>query len=364
MNKLYISITLFCVFIITNLVNAQDIQKDELFFDGPNIFYGNDSLIIKYAEDSTAYVYKVKMKDNTLFNGFRKDSNIVYCIPTNFKNKPDIYPENRKIFVVSDLHGQYDIFQKLLLNNSVIDSNNTWTWGKGHLVINGDNFDKGSNVHECLWLIYKLEQQAKKEGGLVHFLLGNHEVKALRGDLKYVKEHYFTLAEILSLNVPDLYLEDTFWGRWLRSKNIITQIGELLFVHGGIHPDIITKNYSISDINNIMSENIDLSLKEIKMDTTLSFLFRKDGPIRFRGFFYPDSLPEISKDQLTKILDHFDVERIIVGHTTHEHIISTFDNHVIGVDGGINRGIEGEGLLINNKKYFRADIGGHLIQLF
>ena len=347
----------------SRILNSQDIQKD-IFYDGPNIFYGNDSLIIKYAEDSTAFVYEVKMKDKTLFNGFRKDSNTVYCIPTKFKNKPDIYPENSKIFVVSDIHGKYDIFKNLLLNNSVIDSNNAWTWGSGHLVILGDLFDKGSKVHESAWLLFNIEKQASQAGGVVHYMLGNHEVKALRGDLKYVTKNYFKLAEILSLNIPDLYLEDTFWGRWLRSKNVITKIGDILFVHGGIHSDILLKDYSISEINNIMRKNIDLSLEEIKMDTTLSFLFRKNGPIRFRGFFKPDSLPEISSDQLSTILNHFKVEKIIVGHTTHDQIIAINNNRIIDVDGGINKGIGGEGLIIDNGSYFRVNIKGEVTRLF
>ncbi len=357
------SLVVSFLILITVSISAQG-NQDTVFFDGPHIFYGKDSLIIKYAYDITAYTYKVKMEEHTSFQGFLKDSTESYLIPKQFESVLDHYPNAEKIFVVSDIHGQYKIFQELLLHNNIIDLNNSWIWGDGHLVIDGDLFDKGEKVHESLWLIYKLEQQAKEAGGVVHFMLGNHEVKALRGDLKYVRENYFRLAEVVSIKIPELYYENTFWGRWLRSKNVLTKIDPLLFVHGGIHPDVIQKYSSISDINMIMSKNIDLSLEEIKQDSTLSFLFRKNGPIRFRGFFQPDSLPEVSNEELNDILSHFDVEKIIVGHTSREHIYTSHNNQILCVDARIMHGIRGEGLLITDGKYYNVDNKGKRKLLF
>lgn len=338
-------------------VFAQDYQKD-IIFDGPHIFYGKNSLTIKYYNDGKTNTFKIKMDEQTSFQGFLQDSTETYTIPQQFESPPDNYFGVGKIFVVSDVHGQYDIFKELLKSNNVINQNNSWAWGNGHLVILGDALGKGEYIHEVLWLIYKLEEQAEEQGGKVHFLIGNHEVKALRGDLKHVKEKYFRIAESFSSTIPELYLENTFWGRWLRSRNVLTKIDTLLFVHGGIHPDITDKYSSISEINNIMKQNLDLSLEKIKMNSTLSFLFRKDGPIRYRGFFQPDSLPEVSSDQLTAILSHFNVEKIIVGHTSEEHIYTSHNNRLICVDSGIKHGIKGEGLLIVNGMYYNVDNKG------
>lgn len=361
--KLYYSALIFCVLVITNLVFAQDYQKG-IIFDGPHIFYGEDSLVIKYYNDGNTNTFKIKVDEQTSFQGFLQDSTETYIIPQQFESPPDNYSNVGKIFVVSDVHGQYEIFKELLKSNDVINQNNSWTWGNGHLVILGDVLDKGEYIHEVLWLIYNLEQQAEEQGGKVHFLIGNHEVKALRGDLKYVKRKYFMIAESFFITVPELYFENTFWGRWLRSKNVLTQIESLLFVHGGMHPDMTYKYSSISEINNIMKRNLDMSLEEIKMDSTLSFLFRKDGPIRYRGFFKPDSLPEVSSDQLTAILNHFNVEKIIVGHTSEEHIYTSHNKRIICVDGGIKEGIRGEGLLINNGKYYRVATDGERELIF
>ncbi|MFC1593324.1 metallophosphoesterase [Candidatus Neomarinimicrobiota bacterium] len=364
MNKLFISVALFCVFITTSSVIAQDNQKDELFFDGPYIFYERDSLNIMYAIEDSAFSFNIKMDQKTVFNGFQKDSFKTYFVPQSFIDEQYEFAKRKKILVISDVHGQYDIFRTLLLSSGVIDANNNWAWGKGHLVILGDTFDKGEMVHECLWLIYNLEEQAREAGGFVHFILGNHEVKALRGDLKYVTPNYFKLAEVLSIPIPDLYKMNTFWGRWLRSKNVIIKIDDLLFVHGGIHPEIVTEDYTITKINRIMRENIDLSLDEIKKDSTLSFLFRKNGPIRYRGFFQPDTLAEVSNNQITKILNYFDVEKIVVGHTSGEHIYTSHNNRVICVDGRIMYGLGSEVLLIKKNKYFVIDKEGNKRKLF
>ena len=107
-----------------------------------------------------------------------------------------------------------------------------------------------------------------------------------------------------------------------------------------------------------MQENLDLSLEEIKMDSTLSFLFRKDGPIRYRGFFRPDSLPEVSDEELTDILNHFNVEKIIVGHTARDHIYTSHHNRILCVDAAIMRGINGEALLIIDGIYYNVDNNG------
>lgn len=364
MKRKYKNSLIVSFFILITVSISAQVNQGNVFFDGPHIFYGKDSLIIKYAVDSTSYSYQVKLEKQTFFQGFLKDSINSYNIPLNFNSVPDHYPDTPKLFAVSDIHGQYEIFRRLLLNNGIIDSNNSWIWEDGHLVIVGDLFDKGPMVHESAWLIYNLELEASEDSGAVHFILGNHEVKALRGDLKYVTSNYFRLAEVLSITIPELYYKDTFWGRWLRSKNVMTKIGSILFVHGGIHPKIVEYQYSISEINSIMRENLDLSLDEIKIDSTLSFLFRKDGPIRFRGFFKPDSLPEVSNEQLTNILSHFNVEKIIVGHTSKDHIYKTHNNRIIGVDCGIRYGQHGEGLLIRDGNFYKASIDGELTQIF
>ena len=359
----YISVLIYYLLFSYSWLCAQNSQGN-IVFDGPHIIYNNDSLIIKYYNSGVVSTYKVEQNIKTKFQGFSKDSTITYTIPNQFLIQKDKYPDTEKLFVVSDIHGQYNIFKKLLQNSGIIDNNNNWIWGNGHLVVLGDVFDRGDMVHESLWLLYNLEQQAADVGGVIHFLLGNHEVMVIQNDLRYVHNNYITIADSFSVTVPNMYGINTFWGRWLRSKNFLTQIGSILFVHGGIHPELASLYDSITEINNIMIENIDTPRETIKENPALSLLFRGSGPIWYRGFFTPDSMPDVSDKELTDIMKHFSVEKIIVGHTTADHLYTSHNNRILCVDGGIKEGIRGEGLLIQNGTYYIVDTNGRLDLIF
>jgi len=360
--KSYLKLILISSLLI-NWGNSQEVQSDS-FFDGPHCFYNGDSLIINYYNYGIKESFRLSNRDTNIFRGYLQDSLVTYSIPNHFKTQYDVHPNVEKIFVVSDIHGQYEIFRKLLYSNGIIDENNSWNFGEGHLVILGDVFDRGKQVHEALWLIYNLENQARETGGMVHLILGNHEIMVLQNDLRYVDEKYFTISESFEIDLPDLYDENTFLGRWIRSKNIITIIGSFLFVHGGIHPELIMKYDSINEINRIMSANIDTDRDEIKKNQELSDLFKSDGPIWYRGFFEPDTQPEVSEIDLANILEYFNVEKIIVGHTTIDSIQSFFNQRIINVDGGIKYGEKGEGLLIFENQFHAVDSNGKRRLLF
>ena len=332
---------------IFSLIYGQ-FEKNYDFYEGPFIFYQRDSLTIKYIQDSTVYAYELFMHDTTTFPGFLKDSIETYSIPSQFNQVDDYYPVSDKILVISDPHGQYEIFKQLLVNNKVIDNDCNWIFDNNQLVVLGDVFDRGDTVHDILWLIYKLEGEAENCGGKVHFLLGNHEIMVLQNDL------VLRAAKGEKLEIPNIYGLDTFWGRWIRSKNVLICIGPYLLVHGGIHPDIINKYDTISRINTIMMNNIDVSRDSIITNSELSYLFRSNGPVWYRGFFVPDTLPDVSMSELDDILDHFNADIIIVGHTTVDSVFSYFNNKIINVDGGIKYGESGQALLIEIDKYFRV----------
>ena len=87
-----------------------------------------------------------------------------------------------------DVEGNFSALRKLLQANKIITEDFNWQFGKGHLVLIGDFFDRGEQVTELLWFIYSLEEKAKDAGGYVHFILGNHEIMNLSADLRYVNK--------------------------------------------------------------------------------------------------------------------------------------------------------------------------------
>jgi hypothetical protein len=90
------------------------------------------------------------------------------------------------LFVLADTHGEFEIAVELLTRQKIIDSRLRWSFGKGHLAVLGDVFDRGPNHTEILWLLYELEAQAARAGGAVHVMLGIHESMALGGDERYL----------------------------------------------------------------------------------------------------------------------------------------------------------------------------------
>ena len=125
------------------------------------------------------------------------------------------------ICAISDIHGEYEKYLALLSSQGIIDENLRWSFGKGHLVVLGDCFDRGDRVTELLWHIFSLEKQAEKAGGRVHLLLGNHEVMILGEDFRYMNDKYRKVENILGVKYQDLYSTQSLLGRWLRQKPII-----------------------------------------------------------------------------------------------------------------------------------------------
>jgi hypothetical protein len=351
--------------------NQQKVYQEPIN-DGPYIFRQGKKVLAHYIHNSRllSQLFEVKGSDFTVNIRPAKQT---YVIPTAAPAiEPSRYLRVSKIFIVSDIHGQFDRFKILLIKNKIVNKKMAWRFKKGHLVILGDVFDRGPQVTETLWTIYQLEQLARRKGGRVHFLLGNHEVMILHGDVRYVHAKYAYAAEhILKLPVEVLYGPLSVLGQWLRSKNTIIQINDMLFVHGGIHPGILTRNLNMDDINRLIRDNLDTPLETIKEDELLTFLFFKNGPLWYRGYF-PDEEDSISDEErferldtpaVQQTLDYFKVKHIIVGHTTQKEVTPLYDNRVFATDTGIKMGNEGEALLWNKGKFYHATVEGKKIPI-
>lgn len=99
-----------------------------------------------------------------------------------------VYDDGQPILAVSDVETNYRSFRDLLIQHRVMGRELRWTFGRGHLVLLGDFVDRGASTTQVLWLIYKLEQAALAQGGRMHFILGNHEIKNLQGNFQAAQE--------------------------------------------------------------------------------------------------------------------------------------------------------------------------------
>jgi hypothetical protein len=144
--------------------------------------------------------------------------------------EPAVVPldEGTPLFVVADTHGEFEIAIALLRAHKIIDESLRWSFGKGHLVLLGDIFDRGAHQTEILWLLFKLEQEARAAGGAVHVVLGNHESMVLLGDDRYLNPKYTQVAKLIGApHYAALWSEQAYLGRWIRSKHTLMKIGDL-----------------------------------------------------------------------------------------------------------------------------------------
>jgi hypothetical protein len=296
-----------------------------------------------------------------------------------------------KLFVVADTHGEFEIVVELLQEQGVIDEALQWSFGKGHLAVLGDVFDRGAHHTEIFWLLYELEAQARQAGGGVHVLLGNHETLVLLGARQYLHPKYSAVTRALGApSYAALWGDSTLLGAWLRTKASVQKIGGYLCLHGGISPETLTRGYTLASMNQTVRDmlsytppytgpNVRYAPGDLRMlagkkpaataadrESAAFLVMHPLGPLWYRGYF-PESareagFPAATDDDMRQVLDTFKARAILVGHTQVPTITSLYGGKVIAVQVYPRRDDTGragmEGLLIRDGQFFRARIDG------
>ena len=335
-----------------------------------------------------------------------------------------------RVVAVADSHGAYPEFVAILQRVALIDGNRQWVGSSSVLVQLGDVIDRGKRSRECLDLVMDLERQAPKQNGRVIPILGNHEVMNLMGDLRYLvpedyqafateqserrrEEAYRDYRDFLASRAarhhaaysdddagrqkwmadhPPGFFErhDAFgpqglYGHWIRSHDAVVQVGDALFVHGGLNPALHFE--SIKELNEgVHSEitrfdslwqslcdkkiiwrymRLEEALQEIQeewrwiqgrgqvedreavqqmrelagLQSWLSV--SPDGPLWYRGLALDPE--ETLKGPVEAMLARLNVRYIVAGHTVLPKfdILPRFDNHVFLIDTGMLKEVFG-----------------------
>jgi len=321
------------------------IGQDAIISDGPYIFIEKNKLIKKSIINS-----------EVISSDLDKSSYDTLYLP-----EKSTYNNVKKIIALSDIHGQYDLTIELLKNNKVIDKELNWNFGKGHLVIAGDIFDRGDKVNEVLWLVYKLEIQAKSDGGRVHFVLGNHEFMVLQKDLRYIHKKYIESSKLIGLEYDQLYSDKTILGRWLRSKPSIIKINNNVFTHGGVSEEfLINRGVDFEKINLMMRYYIDTPLEQ--MNSSIYDLYNGEKSLIWYRDYFKEYGEDLTDADISKILKMLNTKHIVVGHCSYDQVVQLYNNKIFGVDSSIKNGKYGEVLLIKKRKFFRGTLKGELIE--
>lgn len=343
-------------------------QKSQNQLDGPYLLYKGDSILVKVATHISKEKAEVQFSAQPLSNkenlvldvqfSNAKEKDFQVKLKKTIEVEPSVWKQPKEMFVMSDIEGEFDAFRNLLLANKIIDDKYEWIFGKGHLVICGDLFDRGKDVPAALWLIYKLEEAAKAKGGYVHTILGNHDIMNLANNLKYLDKKYLLSAAAMGHPYVELYNENTELGRWLRSKNLIEKIGENLFLHGGISPEVNNLKLSVQEINSISRpylgwENLKNTVKDEKV---LNIFNSKTGLFWYRGYF---DEPPLDEKVLDEILAFQKAKKIVVGHTIlDDNIRFHYQGKVLAIDVNQHEG-DHQAVFYKDKKWYKLNLTGN-----
>ncbi len=311
---------------------VEDNSKAEL--DGPFVLYRGRHIVVKAVENrgdewvATATKYRQRADLNLHCFTPTSPDFFTFRLRETLKVEPEIYPLPAKILVLSDIEGDFQALKLMLTSAGVMDSQFHWTYGSGHLVLLGDFFDRGLQVTECLWLIYKLETEAMAAGGKLHFILGNHEVLNLEGNTQYVRRKYLENAELIGEDYKRWYDENSELGRWLRTKNAVERIGGNVFCHGGISPELAQSAWGLKEVNDIARQYLGKPYGDI-IDPAAQLVF--DAKVGI--FWYRDAAKNLlTEAEINLILNYAGARRMVVGHTLQNDITGLYGGRVVCVD--------------------------------
>jgi hypothetical protein len=279
-----------------------------------------------------------------------------------------------RIVAIGDLHGDFQNYMATLKAAGLIDKKGKWSGGKTHLVQTGDIPDRGPDTRKIIDHITKLAKQAKKKGGRVHSLIGNHEAMNVYGDLRYVSDGEFeafvtrnsaalrdrvyqlqiqrmeagdpegfaalagTFRDEWNLKHPLGWVEhrqawDPAWNpegeyaNWVLDKKVAIRINDNLFLHGGI------SGFYCQNSLDSMTEQVVGKLSQFDPGNA-GIVDDEFGPLWYRGLSGVE--PAALDETVDAILAHHNINHIVVGHTPTSGVIwPRYDSKVVMIDSGI-----------------------------
>jgi hypothetical protein len=286
-----------------------------------------------------------------------------------------VFPTPPRLVAVGDLEGNAEGLETILRATGLAGPSGRWAGGEAHLVQIGDVFGRGSDPKACSDRLRRLAREARRSGGRVHCLLGNHEAEVVhRFELECDAHEYLAFATERSRrlwfhrrdiaaegfwavdeaqNVPLANLVAAWellhplgreefrkavaptgrYGRWLCSLPACVKIGPLVFSHAGIMPE--WAEGGMARLNARVR-------REMKKATYFpefpgsSPLLAPEGPLWNRAYAWGRRGAQAA---LRKVLAAFGASAQVIGHTPTRdgRILLRYSRRVVCIDTKIGR---------------------------
>lgn len=243
-----------------------------------------------------------------------------------------VAPMPAQVAVLSDLEGNAAFLDQALHRLGVVGPAGDWRFGDGHLVILGDSVDRGRDVFAVLWRLHDLALQARDAGGAVRMVLGNHEQYLLRTNPSRANPEHLAALNAMG-GYRQAFARGTVIGDWLREQPVALKLGPMLFAHGGISPGVAASGLSIDQLNAAMRGYWSAPGPHAP-SPALDAVLGPAGVTQYRGYFRAseDRYPAAGDADVAQVLQRFDADGIVVGHTLVDEVKRLHGGRVLAVD--------------------------------
>jgi hypothetical protein len=234
---------------------------------------------------------------------------------------PPRFAAPARLVAIGDLHGDLAVTRAALRLSGAIDRDDDWVGGQLVVVQCGDQIDRGDDDRSIIDLLDVLADKAKRAGGALHALNGNHELMNVAGDFRYVTPRGF--ASFDDLAAPGLerfeprasgraaaFLPGSPYARKLAKGASVIVVGDSLFVHGGVRPEHM--RHGLGRVNDELAA---FMLGEARSVPAL--VSSEESPLWTRVYGQPEPTAA-SCAMLGQVLDELGLKRMVIGHTVQE----------------------------------------------
>ncbi len=239
---------------------------------------------------------------------------------------------NKKVFIIGDVHGEYHGFASVLISSKLMNPELKWTGKKNILVQIGDIIDRGFYPMQVDKLLDILQEEAKKAGGKVVRLIGNHELEILKKNYTITSLPYFQVEDFRNKLIRQIK-EGSVQAAYTVRGFVITHAGICNKLYEVFKEELpaITPAKLVKHINALFKKAV---LSGDYSHPIFNISFIRGGPAIYGGIFWED---------LRFLISNYDQVpfKQILGHTRTMKNVQTEDGRITAVDIGLQRVLEG-----------------------